>query len=437
MAKNFVPILCFFVVVSCQHLVKKKEKEEETSSKPLVNYLENQLLSPAPAEQVGMSTRRLAYIDTFLLKRLQKQLLPGAVCLVARKGKIVYHKAFGYRNLASRIPMEKDDIFRIMSMTKAITSVAVMMLFEEGQFLLHEPISKFIPEFKNPKVLKRLILNSKDTSFTAVAAKQEITIWHLLTHTAGIPYNHPLQHKAGIPPFHTTKPLTLSQTIPKLAQLPLMHEPGEQFTYGLSTDVLGYLIEKVSGMTLSEFFTKRIFKPLGMHDTFFYVPSDKKERLVMLCEEVEGKVIPHTNAAEYADYATEGAQTYYSGGAGLCSTAADYANFMQMLLNGGRYNGVQLLSRKTIEMMTQNQIGELTTWRGTKFGLGFELLEREQISRVPGSVGVFRWDGMYSTFFWIDPKEELIAVFMSQVWPTSQTDLAQRVQTLVYQAIVD
>ncbi|MDW8205424.1 MAG: serine hydrolase domain-containing protein [Cytophagales bacterium] len=400
--------------------------------------MNRQLLSVAPADEVGMLAHRLTYIDTLVQHYVAKQAIPGAVCLIARRGKIVYHKAFGYRHAESQTPLDKDDIFRIMSMTKAITSVAVMMLYEEGKFLLDDPIANFIPEFKNPKVLKKLIINSRDTSFTAVPAKNEITIRHLLTHTAGIPYGHPLQIKAGIPQFHSTRPLTLSQTIPKLAQLPLMHEPGEQFTYGLSTDVLGYLVEKVSGMSLAEFFRKRIFQPLDMNDTFFYVPKEKQDRLVSLYEEgADGKIMPHSKPAEYADYATQGAQTYHSGGAGLCSTITDYAKFAQMLLNGGRYNGVQLLSRKTIELMVRNQIGELTTWRGTKFGLGFEIIDASKATVLLGSEGIFRWGGMYATSYWIDPKEELIGLFFTQVWPSQHQFLSQRFQVLAYQAIVD
>ncbi|WP_448518851.1 serine hydrolase domain-containing protein [Rhodoflexus sp.] len=400
--------------------------------------LEKQLLTPAPAEQAGMLARRLNYIDTLVQQYVDKQVIPGAVCLIARKGKIVYHKAFGYRDVASQTPLDKDDIFRIMSMSKAITSVAVMMLYEEGRFLLDDPVSDFIPEFKNPKVLKQLILNRRDTSFTAVPAKREITIRHLLTHTAGIPYLHPLQYKARIPQFHSTQPLTLAQTIPQLARLPLLHEPGERFTYGLNTDVLGYLVEKISGMSLAEFFQKRIFKPLDMNDTFFYVPQEKQKRLVTLYEEgKDGKIIPHTRPSEYADYATQGAQTYYSGGAGLCSTISDYAKFMQMLLNGGRYNGAQLLSRKTIELMTQNQIGDLTTQRGRKFGLGFELVGTTQTAELLSSPGAYRWGGMYFTEYWIDPKEELIALFFTQVWPSKHLFLSKRFQVLTYQAIVD
>lgn len=400
--------------------------------------LERQLLTASPADQVGMLSRRLFYLDTLVQQYVNAQAIPGAVCFIARKGKIVYHKAFGYRDVASQKPLDKDDIFRIMSMSKAITSVAVMMLYEEGRFLLDDPVSDFIPEFKNPKVLKRLIINRRDTSFVAVPAKKEITIRHLLTHTAGIPYMHPLQIKARIPQFHSTEPLTLAQTIPQLAQLPLLHEPGEQFTYGLSTDVLGYLVEKLSGMSLAEFLSKRIFKPLSMDDTFFYVPQEKQHRLVTLYEEgKDGKIIPHTQPAQYADYPTKGAQTYYSGGAGLCSTAADYAKFMQMLLNGGRYNGAQILSRKTIEIMIKNQIGDLTTRRGTKFGLGFELSDATQAALLPGSEEIYRWGGMYFTDYWIDPKEELIALFFTQVWPSKHLFLSKRFQVLTYQAIVD
>jgi CubicO group peptidase (beta-lactamase class C family) len=401
------------------------------------NFLDKQLLVPVAPEEVGFSPARLARIDSGMLRYVQAGQLPGMVGLVARRGKIVYHKAFGQANLAKGQTMQPNSIFRIMSMTKAITSVGVMMLYEEGKLRLDDPVAKYIPEFGKPLVLKQLILTKRDTSFRAVPAKKEVTVRHLLTHTAGIAYGHPLYKKAGIPDFHSLRGLTLAQTMPKLAALPRLHEPGEQFTYGLNTDMLGYLIERVSGQSLAEFFHRRIFEPLGMDDTFFYVPDNKASRLVELYEQSGDSLRAHTNRP-FADYPVQGAKTYYSGGAGLSSTAPDYAKFLQMLLNGGRYNGNQLLSRRTIELMTTNQVGPLEVWdRKNKFGLGFEITDSGAWHLHPLSLGSYEWGGMYNTHFWVDRKEELVGVLMTQVWPTNHWGVGEQFKVLVYQALVD
>lgn len=228
-----------------------------------------QQLTVAKPESVGMSSERFKTIEQFLQSEVDQKHLPGGMLIVARKGKIVYHNAVGYHDLEAKKPLQKDQIFRIMSMSKALTTTAVMMLYEEGKIDLDDPASKYIPEFANTKVL--VYYNEKDSTYSAVPAKKQVTIRHLLSHTAGIPYSHPLYYKAGIPDFFSTKPITIGQTMPKLAALPLMHEPGEKFTYGLNTDMLGYLVERVSGMRFGDFLQKRIFDPLGMNDTGFYV----------------------------------------------------------------------------------------------------------------------------------------------------------------------
>jgi CubicO group peptidase (beta-lactamase class C family) len=425
-------VLLVTFVLSCQ---KPSQTSAGSNSTP-------QQFTIAKPEQVGMSTQRLARIDTVIEQYMSNNWMPGFVSLVTRKGKIVHYKSFGYKDIASKEPMEKEDIFRIMSMTKAITSVATMMLYEEGKFLLDDPVAKYIPQFKNPKYLRKG--NPDDTTYISVPATKQVTVRQLLNHTAGITYAHPLYHKAGVPDFFSPDELTLSQTMPKLAAMPLMHEPGEKFTYGLNTDMLGYLVEVLSGMTLSDFFQKRIFQPLGMTDTYFYLPDNKASRLVSLYQEtdttgiINAKDNPKNPYRAVVDYPVMGARKYYSGGAGLSSTAMDYARFLQMLINGGEFNNNRILSRKTIELMTTNHIGDLTVWESkNKFGLGFEIVSPEGNTNKLSSMGAYQWGGMFFTTFWVDPKEEITAVFMTQIWPTSHGELHDKLRIAVYQAITD
>ncbi|MCU0390261.1 MAG: beta-lactamase family protein [Thermoflexibacter sp.] len=386
-------------------------------------------------ESVGVSSAQLQKAEEMLLKKIGEQKIAGAVALVARKGQIVYYKSLGMNDIENKKSMQKDNIFRIMSMTKAITSVAVMMLYEEGKFMLDDPISKFIPAFKHPKVLVEV--NKKDSSFSSKSASKEVTIRHLLTHTAGIPYENEFYAKNNIPRFYAIENIKLSDIIPKLAQLPLMHEPGEQFTYGLNTDVLGYLVEVISGKTLAQFFQERIFEPLGMTDSHFFLPNNKYERLVTVYEEIGDKEgITRKPTSHWTEYPISGAKTYYSGGAGLSSTAMDYAKFCQMLLNGGTFNGKRILGRKTVELMTTNQIGELEVWdRGNKFGLGFEIVSEKGRAKIPSSLGAFEWGGMYYTHYWIDPKEDLVGVVLFQVFPTKGWGIENQFKAMIYEAL--
>jgi CubicO group peptidase (beta-lactamase class C family) len=403
-------------------------------------------LKESTAEAAGFSTERLARIDDLVNSYIKKGQLNGGVALIVRDGKIAYYKAFGYNSVESKQPLQRDAIFRIASQTKAITSVAVMMLFEEGKFLLDDPVSNYIPEFKSPKVLDKF--NAADSSYTTVPAKREITIRDLLTHTSGIGYAqigspeaNAIYYKAGVVGGIGVGRILLADKMKILGRQPIFHQPGERFTYGLNTDVLGYLVEVVSGMPLDQFFRTRIFEPLGMKDTYFYLPKDKQSRLANLyTEDSTGKAVMmgtvrQLNGEMIRDYPnTEG--TYFSGGGGLSSSIYDYAVFLQMMLNGGTYNGKRLLSRNTVRMMTMNQIGDIA--RGpNKFGLGFGVTTEKGSSVLPWNEGSFDWGGMFATTYWVDPKERLVGLFYRNIFPTRMGGFNEKYKVLVYQAIND
>jgi CubicO group peptidase (beta-lactamase class C family) len=397
-------------------------------------------LQEAKPEEAGFSTERLGRMDRVIQEYIDQKRIPGAVALVARHGKIIYYKGFGQDDVEAKTPLKRDAIFRIASQTKAVTSVAVMMLFEEGKFLLDDPVSKYLPAFKSPKVLDKF--NEKDSSYTTVPAKSEITIRQLLTHTSGISYAgigtkeaNAIYAKAKVPSGIGTPKAKLSEGMNTLAGLPLVHQPGEKFSYGLNTDVLGYFVEVLSGMTLDQFFRTRIFEPLGMKDTYFYLPKDRHSRLAVLYTEDKNKVYQKRQAqgSQTPNYPNQ-TGTYYSGGAGLSSTAYDYALFLQMMLNGGAYNGKQLLSPATVRMMTSNQIGDLNLGL-KKFGLGFGLITEREAARMPLSEGSFEWAGIFGTTYWVDPKEGVVAMLYTQKLPNSYGDLNDKFRVLVYQAI--
>lgn len=403
-------------------------------------------LQPALPETAGFSAERLKRIDTMLAGWVQRGRTNGAVALIARNGKIVYHKAFGFDDAEKKDPIRTDDIYRIASQTKALTSVAAMMLYEEGRFLLDDPLSRYIPEFARPVVLDKF--NAADSTYTTVPAKSEITIRQLLTHTSGIGYAqigskeaNAIYAKAGLTAgIGAESGHLLATDMRKLGKLPLLHQPGERWTYGLNTDVLGYLVEVLSGTTLDEFFHKRILEPLGMKDTYFNVPAAKQGRVVNLYWEQNGKLqkapanVNH-NGVFQIDYPKAGT-TYFSGGAGLSSTALDYAVFLQMLLNGGTYNGKRLLSRHTIRMMTMNQIGDID-FGANKMGLGFGITTEKGSARLPTPVGVFEWGGAFATTYWADPKEGLVGILYRQLWGTSHWEAPDIFKVMVYSALAD
>jgi CubicO group peptidase (beta-lactamase class C family) len=390
----------------------------------------------------GFIPGRLDRIDQVVMKSIQGGEIAGAVALVARNGKIVYHKSFGYADIDSGTKMRNDSIFRIASMTKAITSVAVMMLYEQGHFQLDDPVSHFIPEFSNPVVAEF----DEDGEMTGTRpASREIQIGDLLTHSSGIVYGvfpsnlQNIYQQAGVIDGLTASDAVLGPNIRKLAGLPLLFDPGTAFAYGLNTDVLGFLVEVVSGQPLDRFFQQQIFKPLQMNDTYFYLPDTKAERLVTLYAHVDGKGLVESQGQEAdikldnPNYPIEGAKTYFSGGAGLSSTAFDYARFIQMFLNNGELDGTRLLGRKSVELMRSARID----WDGDNvadFGLGFRVVGDLGKYGELGSPGAYSWGGAYNTTYWIDPAEDLVAVFMSQARPV-QSDIRAEFKTMVYQAL--
>lgn len=407
----------------------------------------SQPLSEASPESIGMSAERLARIDSLCIKAVSKGDIPGVVAMVVRDGKIVYYKAFGKADNPSGRTMKRDDIFRIASQTKAITATAVMMLWEEGKFRLDDPISMYIPEFKNPQVLKTF--NEKDTSFTTVPAKSEITIRQLLSHTSGLGYGYisdagdenfrMIYHKYGVVDAWTTEDLSIEENIKRMAKLPLHFSPGEQYKYSNGLDVLGYLIEIVSGKPLDVFLRTRLFEPLGMNDTWFYLPADKAPRLVSLQTPENDKWIHYPITGYDPDFPIKGAKRFLSGGAGLCSTAKDYATFLQMYLNGGELNGTRFLSRTTIQTIMADQTGNLWNENGEKYyGLAFSVVTKKgQDIGGLGSAGTFGWGGHFSTEYFADPKEKTIGIFMKQTQGADNDDTDWKFQMMVGQGIAD
>ena len=379
-------------------------------------------LTTADPQRAGVSPERLARIDTMLQDAVKSGGIPGVVALVARNGKIVFNKAYGMADNAAGRPLKTDDIFRIASQSKAITATAAMILWEEGKFQLDDPISKYIPEFKNPQVLKTYI--EADGTWTGEPAKREITIRDLLTHTSGLGYGdidgdprfQKLYKKAGIAIAFCSDPLTIGENVRRLAKMPLHHNPGERFTYAMGLDVVGYLIEVLSGMPFDQFLQKRLFDPLGMKDTGFYLSSQKAGRLVAVQRPENGKWVHFPITFYDPDYPIKGAKALFSGGGGLCSTAKDYATFLQMHLNGGELNGVRILSRTTEEMMRSQQVpSELFGGANAYFSLAFSTVtEKGQAHGGNGSAGTFSWGGYFNTQYFADPKENLIGILMKQ-----------------------
>ena len=401
-------------------------------------------ITTASATSVGMSEERLAKIDAMFQAAVQEENIPGAVALIARNGKIVFHRAYGMADNSSKRAMKVDDIFRIASQTKAITSTAVMMLWEDGKFSLDDPISKFIPEFKAAQILDTF--NEADSSYTTIPSEKEITIRHLISHTSGIGYGvidgdprfKKIYHKAGITDLFTTENISIGESVKKLATLPLHHTPGEKFTYSEGLDVLGYFIEVVSGMPFDKFLKTRIFDPLNMQDTWFYLPVEKHNRMVTVQHFDAGKWKKYPVTFYDTDYPVKGAKRFFSGGAGLSSTARDYATFLQMYLNGGELNGVRLLSRTTVQSIMGNQIGEIWKDGPKHYGLAFGVVNSMgQDMGGLGSQGTFDWGGYFNTQYFADPQEQIIGVLMKQTQQTSNDATGWKFRQMVFAAVDD
>lgn len=391
-------------------------------------------------KQSTFDVERLNRIDVVFQQLVDAGEIPHAVTFVAHGGNIIHNKAYGWRNVEQKIPCTTNDYFRMASQTKAITVVALLTLFEEGKFLLDDPIKKYIPEFANPVVLETF--NATDTTYTTRPAKSDITIRHLLSHTAGISYGNAqtrkIFDKVGIPasPMMSQEDITLAEAVKKLATCPLEHDPGAKFTYGMGNDVIGYLIEVISGKPIDVFFNERIFKPLGMHNTYFNVPQSKVPNLVMLYRKDSGKPLELNlnNHGLYQFYPYKGAGKLLSAGAGLIGTIEDYARFCQMVLNKGEFNGKRILSRKTVDMMVKNNVGNLRGEIG--FGLAFDDFRNQYSYRSIASEGSLRWGGMFGTDYIIDPNEDLILLFYINLQPNnSGFDYKVLFHNLVYQAL--
>ena len=394
------------------------------------------------AAPATISTANAQRIDELLTEYTAANRVPGAIALVLQNGQVVYRKAFGLADVAAQVPLRTDAIVRIASQTKAVTSAGLMLLYDEGKFQLDDPISKYLPAFANAKVLATF--NAADSSYTTVPAQREVTIRQLLTHTSGISYPvigtreaTAIYAKAMIPSGIGTPTGTLATAMDALGKLPLLHQPGEQFTYGLSVDVLGRLVEVLAGQPLDQYLRRRLFEPLGMRDTWFYLPPDKQARLATLYSEDAAKAtVPMKPIDRMVPDYPKAKGTYFSGGAGLSSTIDDYAVFLQMLLNGGIYNGQRLLKPATVALMTQNQIGEVNQG-DHKFSLGFSLTTAKNVQPYGPSEGSYEWGGIFGTTYWVDPKAKLVALVYTQKYPSSTSrDLAGKFKKAVYQSFV-
>ncbi len=390
-------------------------------------------LPRATPEDIGLSTAGLARLGRVMQGEVERGLVPGAVALIARRGQLAYFESFGRRDPASGAPMATDSIFRIYSMTKPIVSVAAMMLWEEGRFLLSDPIAKYLPEMGNVRVAV-----AQGADIGQVDAERPITIQDLLRHTSGLTYefrgNGPV-HKMYTAARIYSRDQTNADQVAALSKLPLLHQPGTKWEYSRSTDVVGRLIEVLSGFSLGQFLQQQLFAPLGMVDTAFHVPVPLQARLA----EAFAKDPETTSGVQLIN--VKSAPKFESGGGGLVSTAADYARFLQMLLNLGRLDGVRYLSRKTIELMTADHLGPITgapdlLLPGYGFGLGVAVRLQPGIAPVPGSVGQYFWGGLAGTTFWVDPAEQLFAILMIQA-PGQRDYFRTLFRDLVYAAFDD
>jgi CubicO group peptidase (beta-lactamase class C family) len=393
-------------------------------------------ITPDPS----VDTRRLARIDTFVNGYISKGWINGVVTLVVKNGHVVQYKSYGFADKEANKPMRRDDLFRIASQTKAIVSVGIMALFEQGKFYLDEPISDFLPAFRDMKVLDKF--NPADSSYTTVPAKKPITFRDLLTHTSGLDYagigtkeGRAIYAKAGIPSGLGVIDYDLKERMEQLAKLPLINQPGEKWMYSLGIDVLGCLIEVISGKNLETYLVDNVFRPLGMNDTRFNIPIDKSGRLTKAySEDSVHNVIPWTKERTTIDpnYPLV-FKRYFSGGAGLTSTAWDYAVFLQMLLNGGSYNGARILAPRTVQMMTSGQLSFL--FNGfDNFGLGFEITSARSAAREVRGEGTISWGGYFGTTYWADPANHVICLIMTQQTPNSHADFEHRLEQVIYQS---
>ncbi|HVD91400.1 MAG TPA: serine hydrolase domain-containing protein [Vicinamibacterales bacterium] len=395
---------------------------------------------PQPPRAAGVSTERLARIDTVLQRYVDENRIPGAVGLVLRDGRPIYERAIGWSDKEASRRMTKDTVFRIASQSKALTSVAILQLVEEGAVSLGNPVGQFIPSFA-----KTTVAVKSDSGTSMVPATRAITVRDLLTHTAGISYGTDptvasLYEAKGLGPaagygwYTADKDEPVCDTMERLGTLPFVAQPGEAWVYGYNTDILGCIVERASGMTLDKYIESRITAPLGLKDTRFFLPADQRDRLAAVyANRPDGTIVRAPDGARGQGHYVDGPRRSFSGGAGLLSTAHDYARFLEMIRLGGSLDGVRILSPRSVALMTTNQIGTRYTTPGLGFGLGFETTDRYGASGM-NSVGGFGWGGAYGSVYRVDPEERLVIVFMIQLMPNT-TDIRDKFPTLVYQAL--
>ena len=403
----------------------------------LQSSLSAQSLPRGNPEQHGFSSQRLEQLTRALQQYSDDRRLAGGVVLIARDGHIIHLDSFGMRDVEAKAPMQTDAIFRIASQTKALVSVATMMLMEDGALLLSDPVSKYIPDFAKTKVAVR----KEGGGYDVVDAKRQITIRDLMTHTAGISYGSGIARDqwaaANIQGWYLVdRNEPMSAIITRMAALPFESQPGEKFVYGYATDVLGVIVERITGMSLDAFLLQRITTPLRMKDTHFFVPPAKRSRLATVYLDADSGRIrraPDTTGVMSQSAHADGPRKAHSGGAGMVSTAGDYARFLQMLLNGGALDSVRILSPKTVQLMTTKHVDYFPPARG--FGLGFQTLEDVGALGHPGTIGEFGWGGAYHSTYWVDPREKLVVVYFTQQVPATGRDDFLKLRALVYGAM--
>ena len=397
----------------------------------------------AEPETVGMSSERLERLDRVMQGYVDRNEVAGVVTLVARCGKVVHFSATGQRDVEQSRAMTHDTVFRMASMTKPIASVALMMLYEEGRFQLRDPISRWLPEFADMQVAVPAPEQERIAgSYKLVPAARPITVQHVLTHTAGLANTYRGLTQAEFQAMAAERKATdtVGDMVKRLARLPLNFHPGDRWEYGRATDVVGRLVEVMSGQSLDDFLRERIFEPLEMPDTHFYLTEAKLDRFAALYGPGDDGKIVLTEAPTAESRFVREPHVYFSGAGGLVSTARDYFRFHQMMLNGGELDGARLLSRKTIELMTANHTGDYGIWLagpGYGFGLGYAVVTDLGPSGTPRSEGSYYWGGAFGTIFWVDPSEELIGIMLTQVRPYTHLRIREDLATLTYQAIVD
>ncbi len=406
---------------------------------------------PKVANVSGISMDKLKRLDQHIESFVNQGHVPGGVFVIARRGEIVYNKSFGYQTLAKKKKYQNNDIFRLASMTKAYTTVSIMQLYEQGKLGLDDPIFYYIPAFKQAAVLDQF--NEADSSFTTKPVQRPITIRHLLTHTSGITYGvfnpgkiQAVYEKMGANNFGLSSDMTTEEMANQLAKVPLIFQPGEKYMYGLNMEVLGRIVEVVSGKKLNQYFKENIMSPLGIEDTGFYLPKSKHDRLVpVYTYDEKGKVImaADTESGKMLEYPKlNDDRNHYAGGGGMSGTAMDYMIFIQALLNEGEYGGKRILSRKTIDVMTADQLILLnekgtgySNIPGITFGLGFAVKTKEGIAHSHKSAGTYEWGGLFNTKFFIDPEEELVFVGMTQIVPFQRNDFWEKMYAIIYSSV--